>query len=142
MQRLYPDNLGRLFHDPLYSRLVAFGTQYTPEFPIIPVVNHWLNLFYNSDPTVHILVNQDATGITAHSFIIVQEAFNQRVVMCHQAQDDKRSGTFIPEVIEYLDKLKVESSAECIMINVAKNSRVYEKRYGYTMARSVMIKRE
>lgn len=140
MQRLYPDNLGRLLHDPLYQRLISFGIQYTPEFPIIPVVNHWLNLFYNDDPNIHILIDYDSTGISAHSFIMIQEAFNQRVVMCHQVQDDKRSGTFISEIMEYLDKLKSESGAYCIMANVPKNSKVYEKKYGYTIARAVMIK--
>lgn len=142
MQRLYPDNLGRLLHEQLYQRLINFGTTYTPEFPIDQVVTYWLNdLFYKSNQDIHILVNYDSSAITAHSLIVVETAFNLRVVICYQAQDDKRSGTFINETIEYLDKLKDSSGAYIIKSEIPlKHIKTYKNKYGYTVSKATAIK--
>ena len=143
MQRLYPDNLGRLLHNPLYDRLIAFGTTYTPEFPITQVVDYWLSLFYKSNSSIHILINYDSSGISAHSLMMIEEAFDLRVIMWYQCQDDKRQGTFINESMEYADKLKIESNAYLIKLDIPlKYVKMYEKKYGYTVARATMIKKD
>ena len=143
MQRLYPDNLGRLLHDPLYDRLISFGTIYTPEFPITQVVDYWLGLFYKSNSNIHILINYDSSGISAHSLILIEEAFDLRVIMWYQCQDDKRKGTFIDESMEYVDKLKSESGAYLIKADIPlKHAKAYEKKYGYSVARAIIIKKD
>lgn len=143
MVKLEPNNIGRLYHDTLYTRFLTFAETYTPEFPAIPVINHWLTMFYTGDNTIHILVNiASNNSITAHCIIQVQEAFNQRVCYCHQILDDKRSGGFIDEAVEYVDKLRLETNSICSVINIPKNAKVYEKKYGYQITRTTMIKYE
>lgn len=143
MIRIYNDNLGRALHSVLYQRLHAFCTKYTPEFPPEPVVNTWLSRLYNSDPTFHLLVNMnDKFEITEHAVVDVQVNFNLVTVQCHQAQLDKPSISHAVELMEYLDKLKAETNAVCIVFSIAdsKHAKTFEKRHNYTVFRTVLIK--
>jgi len=53
---------------------------------------------------------------------------------------DKSTKDVVDECMEYLDKLKELTNASCIAFAVAKNAKVYEKRYGYKVSRIMMIK--
>lgn len=142
-QRLLNDALGRLLHQQLFDRMVKFCEQYTPELPAVPVVTIWLSRFFQDDANIHILVTlSDNYVITGHNFIEVQEAFGYRVVVCHQAQADKGSSGSLDEGIEYIDKLRETIGAYCSLFTVTKHIKGLEKRYGYKLARTVMVKYE
>lgn len=147
MQRLLPNKLGMFYHAALYDRMVAFAKENTPEFPYEPVIRKWLERFYNGDDNLHILVKIDDKGeIVSHGVIDIQEAHGVRVVLCHQMSHDNVKMSKVDmlaafaEAIEYVDKLRDSSNAVCSMITVSKNSKVYEKKYGYKVLRTVMIK--
>lgn len=141
MIRLCNDNLGRMLHAPLYARLRAFCLEHTPEFPAEPVVNTWLQRLYNSDPTFHILVTlNDEYIITEHAVIDSQIAFGKTIIQCHQAELDKSNVANANEIMEYLNKLRAETNADCIVFSLAKYSKAFEKRWGYKIFRTVMIK--
>ena len=61
-------------------------------------------------------------------------------VHCHQLQRDKQSVDEMDKFMQYLDDLKAATNAVCISFSVLKNSTAYQKRYGYRIARTVMIK--
>lgn len=147
MQRLYPDKLGMLYHAALYERMVAFATTNTPEFPCEQVVATWLQRFYAGDDCIHIVVRLSDDGvIVGHAVIEVQESYGIKVILCHQVSQDKGAlspSEFVSETdagIEYLDKLRDQHGAVCSLITVEKNSKMYEKKYGYKILRTVMIK--
>lgn len=143
MIRLYNDNLGRALHAPLYKRLHDFCIKYTPEFPPEPVINTWLNRLYTSDATFHMLVTlDDKLNITEHAVIDVAVAFDRVVIQCPQCQLDKPSISHAVELMEYLDKLKAETNAVCITFSIAdaKHAKTFEKRHGYKLFRSILIK--
>lgn len=145
MQRLLPDKLGRLYHAVLYDRMVAFATENTPEFPCEQIVMTWLQRFYAGDEDIQIIISTDATGnLTGHAVLEIQDRFGIRALLCHQACHDKGSGDKfhqgMAEAIEYVDKLRDTSGAVCSMMTVGKNAKVYEKKYGYKVLRTVLIK--
>ncbi len=143
MIRIYNDNLGRALHSALYQRLYTFCTQHTPEFPAEPVVNAWLSRVYNSDLSFHLLINHNERfEITEHAVVDVQKSFGQTVIQCHQVQYDKPNMANVNEIIEYLDKLKAETNAVCIVFSMAntKHAKTLEKRYNYKLFRTVLIK--
>ena len=140
MIRVNNDNLGRALHALLYLRLRDFCIEHTPELPAEPFVNVVLNRLYNGDPLLHVLVELENNTIVAHAIIDIQEAFGNKVVYCHQLQRDKPDISAQDELMEAVDKLADYHNAVCIAFSVTKNSKVYEKKYGYTHARSVMIK--
>lgn len=141
MIRLSNDNLGRILHFSLYERLRAFCAAHTPEVPAEAFVNAVLNRLYNGDTSLHVLVElEDSYTIVAHAVIDVQDAFGNKVVYCHQLQRDKPDTAKQDEFMEALQKLAEYHSAVCIAFSVTKNAKVYEKKYGYSLARSVMIK--
>lgn len=143
MQRLLPDKLGMLYHAPLYERMVAFAKENTPEFPAEIAVSSWLQRFYAGDEHIHIVVTfNDDGAIIGHALMEIQNLYNIRVLLCHQVQRDKGAGGKDDHDVgmEYIDKLRESTGAICSLVTVAKNSKVYEKRYGYKILRTVMIK--
>lgn len=145
MQRLLPNTLGMLYHAELYKRMIDFAKANTPEFPCEPVVRKWLDRFYSGDNNIHIIISTNDDGaLTGHAVVDVQESYGIRAVLCHQAAHDKVNGDSVykgmAEAIEYVDKLRDTTDAACSMITVGKNSKVYEKKYGYKTLRTVMIK--
>lgn len=143
MPRLQNDALARILHNSLYARMVSFCEQYTPEFPADPVVTAWLTRLYNSDNNLHIYVTLDNTyKITSHAVVDVQEAYGYRVIICHQAMGDKGHVHSIDEGLEYIDKLRTTVNAHCSLFTVTKHIKGLEKKYGYKIARTVMIKYE
>ncbi|MGL5936904.1 MAG: hypothetical protein ACRCZI_14915 [Cetobacterium sp.] len=143
MKRLLPDKLGMLYHSVLYDRMVSFAHEKTPEFPAEIAVNKWLNRFYSYDPLIHILIDCNDNGIIiGHAILEIQEAFNRRIVTCYQLQQDSNNTKVsqIDTAMEYLDKLKAEVQADCIMLVVDKNASLYKKRYGYNKSREVLLK--
>jgi hypothetical protein len=141
MIRLSNDNLGRALHAALYARLRTFCQQNTPEVPSEPFVNAVLSRLYNSDSSLHILVELDNVyNIIAHAVIDVQQAYGNTVIYAHQYQRDSPSVAAMDEFMEYLDKLAEFHNATCIAFSIVKNTKVFEKKYQYRTARSVMIK--
>lgn len=147
LQRLLPNKLGMFYHAPLYDRMIAFAKENTPEIPCEPVIRKWLERFYSGDDNIHILVKFNDNGeMISHGVIDIQEMYGVRVILCHQmAHDDIKMtkadmSIAFAEAIEYVDKLRDTYDAVCSMITVAKNSKVYEKKYGYKVLRTVMIK--
>jgi len=140
MQRLYPDQLGRLLHDPLRNRIYDFNVIHSPEFPADVITDHWLNQFYQPDDNIHILVELDNKyNITAHCVTLIQEQLGYKIIMSPQLKDDKKSKTFVDECIEYFAKLRNEIRATCSIFIVTEHVKAYEKRYGYSAARTVMV---
>jgi len=141
MNKLYNNPLGRALHDILYCRIVDFCHNYTPELPADVVATEWLNKFYSNDESIHILVNlDDKFNMTAHCLIIVAKSYSCTVIFCHQLQDDKKSGTFLPECMEYIDKLAIQVNAACTSISVTKGVKVMERKYQYKTVRTNMVK--
>ena len=142
-QRLQNDQLARLLHSQLYDRMIAFCEQYTPEVPAEAIVTTWLNRLYNNDSNLHIHVTLDANyKITGHTVIDVQEAYGRKVVWCYQAQADKGNSTTLDEGVEYIEKLRSFVGADCSVFSVTKHVKGLEKKYGYKIARTMMIKYE
>jgi hypothetical protein len=143
MIRIYNDNLGRALHSVLYQRIHDFCIQYTPEFPAEAVVNNWLSRLYQSDLTLHILVELDDTfKITEHAIIEVSTILNNKVVYCHQVKNDKPSISHMGEIAEYLDKLQEHEGATCTVVTLTalRQTKGFEKKYNYQAIRTVMIK--
>lgn len=143
MQRLFPDKLGMLYHAPLYERMVAFAKANTPEFPAEIAVSAWLERFYAGDDRMHIVVSfNDDGAIIGHALVELQTIHGIQAILCHQLSHEKgtASVTDINEGMEYIDKLRDTTQSVCSLITVAKNSKVYEKKYGYKTLRTVMIK--
>ena len=139
--RLTNDTLGRVLHNALYQRMLTFCQEYTPEFPGDIVVQGWLSRLYNDDQNLHILVNLDNNyKITGHCVIDVQEAYGNKVIFVHQAAADRGNSVTMDEGMEYVNKLANEIGAICISAAVAKNSKVYEKKYGFTAVRTQVVK--
>lgn len=138
--RLTNDNGGRLLHSILYDRMYKACVELNPEMPANAVVNAWLTQLYNSDPSMHVLVNLENGTVTEHAVITINEAFGVRVVYCHHIVKDKPTKDNVAYYMEYLDKLKEQVNASLIAFSVAKNAKVYEKQYGYKSIRTVMIK--
>lgn len=141
MIRLHNDNLGRLLHPVLYHRIHAFCMQYTPEIPAELFTNAILQRLYNSDSSLHILVTLDDNyTVIEHAIIDVQHAYGIPVIHCFQLVKDKPNINTMDELMEYVDKLKAETNAACITFTTTKNTKAYQKRYGYSLLRSVMLK--
>lgn len=143
MIRLHNDNLGRGLHKALFDRLYNFCVKHTPEFPAEIAVNNWLGRLYQSDNTIHILVElDDKFAIIEHALVEVSTFLNIKVIHCHQAQHDKPSISHAVELMEYLDKLKEQENASCIIFSIAdpKHARQFEKRHNYKILRTVLIK--
>ena len=139
MQRLYPDNLGRLLHNALYLRMYDFSIRYCPELPPEPFVQACLSAFYSGDDRIRIFVDMVDNNIVAHGLVTIEENYGVTVVNGRQVVDDRKSGSFVGEFIEYLGKLKNEIGAHCSVYHVSKNIKVHEKKYGYTAVRTVMF---
>ena len=140
-QRLQNDALARILHNSLYQRLLLFCQQYTPELPAESIVAMWMSRLFQGDPNLHILVTLDDNyKITGHAVIDIQEAYGCRVVFCHQAQGDKNNTGTVDEGVEYVDKLVEQIQADSSCFVVTKHIRSLEKKYGYKVARTMMIK--
>lgn len=140
MQQLLPDGLGRILHEALYQRLLTFAKKYTADFPAEGVIHAWLNRFYAGDPSVIILVNIEQYQITAHAFIELQPIGGYQVVMVHQLEYDTKQTEPLQLFAEYLEKLLIESNSYCVCIQVSKNVKVYERKYGYKVVSTLMMK--
>lgn len=143
MIRLYNDNLGRALHEPLYKRLYDFASKHNPELPCEIAVNNWLSRLYNSDPLFHLLVTlNDKYEITEHAVIEVTPVYNVAVIQCMQCQLDRPSISHAVQLMEYLDKLKAETNAACILFSIhdAKHAKTFEKRHGYKVSKTMLIK--
>ncbi|SRR6266446_8178897 len=142
MIRVINDSLGRALHNMLYDRLMNFCTEYTPELPGEPVVQSWLDRLYRGDNNLHIIVrlSENYSKILAHMVVDVQDVYGSKIILCHQVQSEKNSILEISEGMEYMDKLAEYIQASCIIAYVSKNAKVLEKKYGFTLSRSVMVK--
>lgn len=139
--RINNDNLGRTLHNTLHQRLSTFCMQYTPEFPSEPVVSFWLQRLYNSDESIHILVDMDDNyQITAHALIEQQTLHNRTIILCHQVQDDHKGMVFLDAVMQYIDALAYATQALFAANTVVKGARAMEKKYQYNTTRSVLVK--
>ena len=141
MQILQNDSLSRILHNALYQRMVDFAKLITPELPAEAIVELWLRAFYDANnKNIYILVNlNDKYNITAHCVILIGQEAGYNIVYAHQLQDDKKSGTFLDECMEYVDKLKTATNAICKVANVYKGEKAMEKKYGFKKARSVIF---
>jgi hypothetical protein len=134
------DHLGKSLHGVLFNRLVTFAATITPEIPPVSIIEYWLNRFYANDPSIQLLVELDNSyNIVAHAVVEIQHVANAVVICCHQYQSDKPDMARLDEFIEYGRKLKLEHNAACMMFTTAKNTKAYEKRYGFKAVRTVMI---
>lgn len=148
MIRIHNDNLGRILHFALHQRLYNFCIKYTPEFPAEIAVNNWLNRVFMSDPNLHLLVEvDDAYTITEHALVEVQSArvrvnTDHKVIYCHQAQHDKPSISHAVELMEYIDKLREHEGAIASIFSIAnaRHAAQFQKRHGYQILRTVLIK--
>ncbi len=142
-QRLTNDNLSRALHQTLYQRMVSFCQQYTPEFPAEPVVESWLSRLYKGDDNLHILASFDSSWqLVGHAVIDVQDHYGYKVVYCHQAHADKGYQSTLEEGIEYVEKLRSYVGAYCSCFSVTKHIKGLEKKYGYQVVRTMMMKYE
>jgi hypothetical protein len=141
MIRVFNDHLGRALHATLYTRLAQFCSQITPEVPYEPIVANWLQRLYTGDMNLHILVTlDDQYNITEHALIDIQRVFEHIVIYCHQVAIDKPNTASFDDVMGYLDQLKVDLQAACIVLSMAKNVKAMERRYNYKIMRTTMIK--
>jgi hypothetical protein len=143
MIRIFNDNLGRILHFTLYQRLYNFCVKYSPEFPADIAVNSWMNRLYTSDMNLHILAEVDENyKITEHALIDVANVMNHKVIYCHQMQHDTPSVSHATELMEYIDKLREHESAVASIFSMSsqKLARAVEKKYGYSILRTVLIK--
>lgn len=142
MQILQNDMLGRVLHNALHQRLIHFAEQHTPELPAEPVVELWLSAFYNGDnKNIHILVDVDnQCNITGHCICIFNNEYGYKILHALQLQDDKKSGSFLDECMEYMEKLAQENEAHCIVLSVQKSAKAMEKKFGYKISRTMMYK--
>lgn len=143
MIRIFNDNLGRILHFTLYQRLYNFCVKYSPEFPADIAVNSWMNRLYSGDLSFHLLAEVDDNyKITEHALIDVANVMNHKVIYCHQIQHDTPSISHATELMEYIDKLREYEGAVASVFSMAnaKLARAVEKKYGYTILRTMLIK--
>jgi hypothetical protein len=139
MQQLFPDGLGRILHEALYQRMLTFAKKYTADFPAEGVIQTWLNRFYAGDPTIIILADIEQYKITAHALIELQHVGGYGVVMGHQLEYDTKKTEPFDICIETLKKLKAETHAHCICLQVTKNQKVYEKKYHFKAVSTLLM---
>ena len=142
MQVLQNDSLARILHNALHSRMVKFAKQCTVELPAEPVVDLWLSSFYAFDnKNVFILIDlDDKYNVTAHCIAIVNQEYGYKLLHVLQVQDDKKSGTFLDECLEYLYKYAQQNGVYCIIATMEKSVKAMEKKYGYKTARYMLHK--
>lgn len=134
------DHLGKSLHGVLFNRLAAFAETITPEIPAPSIIEYWLNRFYANDPSIKILIElNEQYAIVTHAVVEIQHVAGVVVICCHQYQSDKADLAKLDELVEYGRKLKLEHNAACMMFMAAKNTRAYEKRYGFKAVRTVML---
>lgn len=139
--RLQNDPLSRILHNSVHQRLLNFCNQYTPEVPGEPVVSAWMLRMWQGDQNLHILVTiDDNYKITGHCVLDVQDVYGYKVVYCHQALADKGNTSTLEEGIQYLQDLCKVVEARCSVFTVTKHLKGLEKRYGYKVTRTVMMK--
>jgi hypothetical protein len=123
--------------------MVAFNKENVPELPPHVATEIWLHRLFLGDEDIHFLVELDSENdyaITAHAIMVVEQLAGHKAVICHQLQDDNKNGLALSEAIEYLDKLRDAVGAGFSMFTTHKGVKAYEKKYGYTVARTVMVK--
>ena len=142
MIRLQNGQLARILHQQLYQRMLNFAEKYSPELTAEPIINGWINRLYNDDPTMHIIINFDESTlkITEHAVIDIQEAYGMRIVVGHQTQIDKPNIAILDEVMEYMGKLAEAINASSIIFFTEQHSKSFQRRYGYSIARTMMVK--
>jgi hypothetical protein len=142
MIRLTNDSLSRIIHYPLYQRLLSFCGKHCPEIPGDVTVNNWMSRLYANDQNLHILVNLelDTYTITHHAVIDIMDVSGYRIVTCHQTQHDTPNLSSLDEGMEYIEKLAVTINAHSILFFTTEHSKAFQKRYGYTSARTLMVK--
>lgn len=139
--RLQNDALARILHNSLYERMISFCEKYTPEVPAQLVVGNLLARLYNGDDSLHILVDiDDDYKIKGHAILDIQEHSGCKVIFCYQAQGDKGNST-LDNGMQYVDELAQAIGAVSAMFTVTQHSKAFEKKYGYKVARVVMVKR-
>ena len=142
MIRVQNDGLGKILHWQLYCRLLNFAKKYTPELPAEAVIEGWLNRLYLNDSSLHLLIN-DVTKdlkITEHAVVEVQEAYGNRIVICHQCLHDTPSLAAIDEGMEYIEQLAAAVNACSIIFFTTEHSKAFMKRYNFHTARTMMVK--
>lgn len=143
MFQLLPNTpLARIVHAVLHQRMVTFAEKYTPLDIAEVVVTRWLNRFYCGDPDIIIMVQQDegSFNLVAHAVIEIQQIGEARVVCGHQLEFDRKFEGGLEEFMKLLDDLTVHIGAVGVCIEVSKNVKVFERKYGYTNTRTLMYK--
>jgi hypothetical protein len=140
MIRLQNDELARIFHNQLYTRLLDFCNKHCPELPGEITVNNWLYRVFTNDPTLHIIINHNGPNITEHAVIEIVGSNNCRLLMIHQCQHDNPSLATINEGMEYIDKLAQHINAYSIVFFTAHHNEAFRKHYGFLEARTMMVK--
>lgn len=139
--RLKNDDFSRALHAVLHKRLVSFCERYSPELPSEPIATLWLQRLYGGDPTLVILIDIDnAYTVHAHVVIDIQQFGGQKIAYCMQAEGDKADVKALDLGFEQLEKIAAEVGASCTVMQVARSSKVLEKRYGYKAVRTVLLK--
>lgn len=138
----YNSERARIVHAMLHRRLVHFIQQYTPLGMADDIVHHWLNRFYCGDPAIIILLNLDESTyqITAHAFIEVQQLGAHKIVCVHQLEYDRKLSESMQDCMAYVDNLVVRLGAHIACVEVSKNAKVYQQKYGYTCSRTMLYK--
>lgn len=140
MIRIQNNTLGHMLHAVLYRRMMDFARRYTPELPAESVVSAWLNMAYNNDPNMHLIVNVDAKySIYEHAVIQIVDAFGNRLVYCHQAEHDRPSISTFDEGNEYIKKLVAEYNATAAIVFMTHHVKAMEKRHGFKYSRSMLV---
>jgi GTPase SAR1 family protein len=143
MQRLLPDSLGRILHESLHRRMLNFHQEHNPGLDNAEMVIHSkLMRFYNGDPSIIIMVylDKDSYRINSHALIEIQDFYGERVVQVQQLEYDKKYTDSFNECMEFVDKLVIETNSKCAFILVSKNIKVYEKKYGYKVSQTLMVR--
>lgn len=141
MIRLTNNKLGRALHEPLYERIHNFAVQHTPEVPAHNFVNSILMRLYADDPHLYLFVELDDNyRIIMHAIVDVQEAFGSKVMHCYQIHRDKADTAAFDAFIKDMDTLALSLGIHCMVFSTERSPGVYEKKYGYRRARSIMLK--
>lgn len=143
MIRLGNNQLSRILHDQLHNRMITFARKYSPELPADPIILGWMGRLFSGDESLHILVTFDESTlqITEHAVVDVQQAYGHRIIVCHQTEHDKPNIAALDETSEYAEKLAAEVNASSIIFFVEQHSKAFMRRYGYTIARTMMVKK-
>jgi hypothetical protein len=141
-QRLLNGSLARILHEPLYNRIKQFAQQYTPEIPADAIATAFIKRLYDGDDNLHILIElqPDNFAIIGHAILEVQDFHGYKIVMCHQALADKGKQSSLDEGVEYMEKLAVQVQAYCCIFMVSKHIKGLDKKYGYKVSRTIMMK--